>query len=387
MKKKSSTSQFGFLGLRVLVAMLLCTGVACLLVAGTSPAAAGKLALLRPDAPAKAPQRALTFARRVSYQRAIEDVYWRHRIWPTERPDPKPPLDAVMSHAQLEKQVTDYLRNSQTLEDYWQRPITAEQLQAEMDRMAQHTREPEVLRELCEALGNDPFVIAECLARPALAERLLANWYAFDQRIHGDVKQRAEADLKAHPTVEQMKSTSGKYSEIELFKSDSAQQKSNRGAEHSVRLNSHEWDQTVQRLAAMFGNSSVAAGVSPAQTTRLPRQKSALPATVSPSKDASITQIKTGVISSLQEDGSHYYATAIRSKPADRVRRATVSWFKEPLESWMDRAKIQVPSMMAGVRANYTLPKISEGDGCIDDTWTATAGPPDARTWHTAIWT
>jgi hypothetical protein len=55
----------------------------------------------------------------VAYQRAIEDVYWRHRIWPAERPDPKPSLDAVMSQTQLEKKVTDYLRNSQTLENYW----------------------------------------------------------------------------------------------------------------------------------------------------------------------------------------------------------------------------------------------------------------------------
>jgi len=119
--------------------------------------------------------RALTFGERVAYQRAIEDVYWRHRLWPKERPDPKPSLDAVMSQAQLEKKVADYLRNSQSLEDYWQRPITAEQLQAEMDRMAQHTKQAEVLRELFEALGNDPFVIAECLARPVLAERLLTE--------------------------------------------------------------------------------------------------------------------------------------------------------------------------------------------------------------------
>src|SRR5262245_58206231 len=40
-----------------------------------------------------------------------------------------------------------------------------------MDRMAQHSKQPEVLRELFAALGNDPFVIAECLARPVLAER------------------------------------------------------------------------------------------------------------------------------------------------------------------------------------------------------------------------
>jgi len=116
--------------------------------------------------------RNLSFAERVAYQTAIEDVYWRHRIWPTERPDSKPSLDAVMSQAQLERKVTDYLRNSQTVEDHWHRPITADQLQSEMERMASHTKQPEVLREIFEALGNDPFVIAECLARPVLAERL-----------------------------------------------------------------------------------------------------------------------------------------------------------------------------------------------------------------------
>ena len=116
--------------------------------------------------------RQLFFEDRVAYQRAIEEVYWRHRIWPKERPDPKPSLDAVMSQATIEQKVQDYLRNSELLEQYWQKPITPEQLQAEMERMAQHSKQPEVLRELFAALGNDPFVIAECLARPVLSERL-----------------------------------------------------------------------------------------------------------------------------------------------------------------------------------------------------------------------
>ena len=64
------------------------------------------------DSTAKSPSqpRALSFAERVAYQRAIEDVYWRHRIWPKENPDPKPSLDAVMSQAQLENKVTGYLQ-------------------------------------------------------------------------------------------------------------------------------------------------------------------------------------------------------------------------------------------------------------------------------------
>src|SRR6185312_2279751 len=86
------------------------------------------------------------------------------------------------------------VRNSQALEDFWQRPITADQLQAEMERMANHTKQPEVLRELFEALGNDPFIIAECLARPELSERLVRNFYARDERFHGELKRRVEAD-------------------------------------------------------------------------------------------------------------------------------------------------------------------------------------------------
>ena len=50
-----------------------------------------------------------------------------------------------------------------------------------MDRMAKHTKHPEMLRELFDALGNDPFVIAECLVRPVLAERLMANFYRHHQ--------------------------------------------------------------------------------------------------------------------------------------------------------------------------------------------------------------
>ena len=213
--KKKSTTQFA----RALIALIVC-GAACSIATGTL------LAYFRSETPTRVSHPAaagLTFAERVSYQRAIENVYWRHRIWPKERLDSKPSLDAVMSQAELEKKVADYLRSSQALEDYWQQPITAEQLQAEMERMAQHTKQPEVLRELFEALGNDPSVVAECVARPALAERLVTNLYAHDQRIHGELKQRAEADLQVHNTVEQMKQTSGTYREIEFAKSDSGE--------------------------------------------------------------------------------------------------------------------------------------------------------------------
>jgi len=173
-------------------ALLLCAA-ACSIVAGTL------LAFFGPEAPSNLSQRTLTFAERVAHQRAIEDVYWRHRIWPKENLQPKPSLDKVMSQAEIEKKVEDYLRNSQALEDYWLRLITAEQLQAEMERIGSYTKQPEVLRELFAALGNDPFVIAECLARPLLTERLIADLSAQDKT--GRLESLLTAELRRVSTT------------------------------------------------------------------------------------------------------------------------------------------------------------------------------------------
>ena len=395
--KKKSTSQSAFFRLRS-IPFLLCVGIACSVLTGTL------LAFIRAEAPAKVSYRTLTFAERVDYQRAIEEVYWRHRIWPKERPDPKPSLDEVIPSAQLEKKVEDYLRNSQALEDYWQQSLSAEQLQAEMERMAQHTKQPEVLRELFEALGNDPFVIAECLARPALSERLVTNFYAYDQRFHGELRQRAEAELQTHPTVEQMKQTlpaaasrsdagaaSGTYSEIELVRGNSAEDENNRGAEHGVKLNNREWDKTVQKLAATYNKpSATKASAFGVQRTR-PVWTFESAVISAHSKNAVAEDYEAmpiGKLSSLQEDASSYYATALLSKAHDRLKIATVAWNKEPLKSWRPRAENQVPTAIAALSGNYTLPTISDGaGGCIDDTWTPTPSPPDGRDLHTAVWT
>ena len=112
-----------------------------------------------------------------------------------------------MSQAQLEKKVADYLRKSQALEDYWQRPITPDQLQAEMERIASHTKQPEVLREIFAALGNDSLVVAECLARPTLAERLFTSALA-DHDVsravsHGPRSRKAERPFSGYilPTI------------------------------------------------------------------------------------------------------------------------------------------------------------------------------------------
>src|SRR5262245_40547634 len=132
-------------------------------------------------------RRRMTIEERIAHQRAIEDVYWRHRLWPATNHTPKPRLEEVMPPDQIEMKVSTYLRGSEKLESYWKKPITDEMLRSEIARMTAGTKNSDVLRELWEALGNDPFVIAECLARPLLVNRASvktqssqSNWCAED---------------------------------------------------------------------------------------------------------------------------------------------------------------------------------------------------------------
>jgi N-acetylneuraminic acid mutarotase len=362
--KKSSNWRTALFTRRVLVT-LSCAAV-CFFASATL------LAFLRPEAPTKVFHRALTFEERVSYQRTIEEVYWRHRIWPKECPDPKPSLDTVMSRAQLEKKVEDYLRDSRALEHYWQRPITAEQLQAEMNRMAQHTKQPDVLRELFEALGDDPFVVAECLARPALTERVLNSSYACDHRIHGQLRRHADSELLAHRAVEQMKRTSGTYCEIDLVKSNGSQEEHQRGTEHAIKLNNREWDETVQKLAATFSKRTGIVSGQPQSTAA-----------------GDYEGIPVGQVSPLQEDETGYYATAVTEKAEGRLKLATVMWSKEAVESWRTRVEKQLPDKIAELNASYTLPAVSVGaGGCANDTWAASSlNIPTPRDVHSAVWT
>src|SRR6478736_4133847 len=113
----------GFSHLRALLALIICSAAACSMLSGAL------LAFFHAEAPITGSQRTLTFAQRAGYQRAIEEVYWRHRIWPKENAKPKPSLDEVVSAQQIEKKVEDYLRDSRVLEAYGQKPIASEQLQ------------------------------------------------------------------------------------------------------------------------------------------------------------------------------------------------------------------------------------------------------------------
>jgi Galactose oxidase, central domain len=327
---------FGIVTPRALVSLIFCT-VAGFLVTGTV------LAFFQPEAPTKIPQTTPTFAERGAYQRAIEDVYWRHRIWPKENPYPKPSLDAVMSQAQLEKKVTDYLRYSHDLEDYWQRPITTEQLQAEMDRMAKHTKQPEVLRELFEALENDPAIIAECLARPILAERLIADLSSKGQTRQVESPQTdGLGAMSAATTLGQVVYTLPKIADAGDHTPDEWTATTTSNAPHGRSLHNAVW--TGSEMVVWGGG---------------------IPG----------TPFNTGGRYIPSTDS--WTATSTTNAPIPRDDQTAV-WTGTEMIVWGGRGPVTPPWLNTGGRYNPAT-----------DSWaaTSTTNAPLARANHTAVWT
>lgn len=194
--------------------------VAIMLVLLVAGSAASAQAQVPPPVALPHSSGALSMADRIAAQEAVEKVFYEMRIWPKDNPGPKPPFEKAVPREVIERKVERYLKESGALQEYWQRPLTSQDLQAEMHRMAAHTKDRAGLQRLFAALGNDPGLIAECLARPLLAGRLAREYYAAAESIHGDLKREAEV-LRAKLTPENFAQLGGvKYHPIHILRSD-----------------------------------------------------------------------------------------------------------------------------------------------------------------------
>ncbi len=312
--------------------------------------------------------RMLSLEERVAHQRAVDEVYWKHTIWPATGDQQKPGLDEVLPLETTREKVEDTLRKSDALTRLWKRPITAEQLQAEMTRMARETKQPEVLRELWRALGDDPFVIAETLARPSLVDRQARSLYATDERFHGDLRERAGAQLRGHKTLDALRRAGGRFSEVEFVK---VKEKAPRvfdeqggGSAASTKsgaleLDAAEWDAEQARLTEMFSKTSCIECGDVAE--RLP----------------------TGTVSSLQESADSFYVTSVVVSTKQSLKVARVEWPKVGFDSWWSGESVNYTPEATAESFSYRLAEMRAS--AADDTWTPTRWLPVAT--GTAVWT
>ena len=307
---------------------------------------------------------ALSMEDMIACQRAIDEVYYRHRIWPKENTTPKPSFQEVVTEEVLRGKVEDYLHKTNALQKFWNKVITPAEMQAEIDRMARDTKNPLMLNELWEALHNDPLRIAECLARPILVSRLLWDLYHHDHRFQDEIKKRAEQLLQQYKTIEELRRAEGTYFEAIYVKTQTALQK-NDYRKTTADLSEDYWHQLLLQLSDAFNIH-----------------------TDSMEAEALIGALPEGVLSPLQEDSEKFYVWKILSKTNEKINIATISWYKKSFEEWWNSIKETFADAIQHSKFSYILPSIKL-DTCINDTWTPTStnGAPAGRIEHTAVWT
>ncbi|MGH9867958.1 MAG: Kelch repeat-containing protein [Candidatus Polarisedimenticolia bacterium] len=299
--------------------------------------------------------RALSLQERIHAQEAIERVYHAHQTGDTRR------FEEAVPRAVLEKKVRTYLEQSIALTALWKTPVTTEMLHRELKRMASGTRMPERLRELYASLGDDPFLIQEALARPALVERLARNFFAYDMAIHARERREAE-DLREELAQGELEPrlSHPRRRVVELVRIAGNREKPPEGMKDRasrLELQPDEFDRYVARIPARIGE------IGPVQEER----------------EAFVTRVVLG----------------------HSENEVQVASFIVPKRSWDEwwgsfSGRLDWMSVNAVAPADGLLPlpessgsSVSSDDFCLaDDTWdNGILDDPAPRASHTAVWT
>lgn len=118
---------------------------------------------------------------------AIERVYYNHRL------GAKRPFEEVLTPALIERLVRKDLHRESVLRQAYGVEISDAMLSAEVQRINETTRDPEMLAEIKAALGNDPYKFAQAYAKRFLVEHLLRKEFENDDSLHASQRQGCES--------------------------------------------------------------------------------------------------------------------------------------------------------------------------------------------------
>ena len=289
--------------------------------------------------------RVLPIEERIEAQRAVERVWWRHRIWPAENTQPKP--DFAMSPQSLRQRIANTAARRAALDAIWHRAVSRDAVQAELNRIAAESKDAVVLAELFAALNHDADLIGATLVEPILVERALRSAYARDPNLHAEVRRAASRAVATAATVQDLRRPIESWSEVELVIGEDAGVTSEEAGVPRIALEPDAWERRLAELDAL------------------------------------------GAKPSLQESDDAFFASAAVSRDPDRVRVVTASWSKRPFDAWWLEQRSRYAGSTEGPAFDppLVLPAIT-ATACTPDTWGLVRGFVAApRSEHTAVWT
>ena len=305
------------------------------------------------------PARLLTIDERADCRYDIEQVYWEAMDWPAVNEGPKPALDQVLSMAKVEEQIADALAGTVALQERWGLVVTPAMLQAEIDRMAAGSQNPERLQTLFAGLDRDPGVVAECLVRPVLVDRLLRLKYGQDPEIHAGLRLAAAAALTGAT-----------------------------GARTLAAL------PNAETIAWEIGDPNPALDLTPAVDGVVYLDEASFAGRL-----AAVRQdfhldpeaiLPIDRVSGLQEDAGRFYALAVTELSETRLEIVIATWEKDSFETWWaeNRSAFSVNRFVQPV-ASYSLPDpavLDSGSGEAES-WAYMPAMPWATTASRSVWT
>jgi N-acetylneuraminic acid mutarotase len=221
-----------------------------------------------------------------------------------------------------------------------------------------------MLRELFEALDNDPFVVAETLARPALVDRRIRKLFAQDERWQEATRRRVRAAIADVSGAAELPTLGASYLEITWRGTPDGIARSRRAevvVDKAARRNQ------VERLARVLG------------TTWGPLTGADL-----------LDRLPLMTVSALQESDAAFFVTALIARDADSFTEAIASWPKTSFDGWWAKHAASTKQALAAPEVEFVLPTVTADGGCTPDTWLlppSVGQPPTDRYQHTAVWT
>lgn len=264
----------------------------------------------------------LSFEERVFFQAALEKVYWRHKVMKLAQEGEGKEFEAEIPLEAIVQKVEDYVRKSQLLEAYWNKPVTGQMLQDEIERLSSQPDETGLMKELFSTLNNSAYLVAECLARPSLVERRARNLYSKDSRFHKQIRDEAERSLAEYR--ERGVQLSGEYKVVEWLRGNSTEPA-------KVVMDAEQWNTQVDRLAKIFE-----VDLTKPRLAKLPLKQ----------------------MSTLQEGRSSFYALEVLEQQKGRIKLGIVRWKKEPFDSWWARIRNHWSNAITEPVYQYYLPDL-----------------------------
>jgi N-acetylneuraminic acid mutarotase len=299
---------------------------------------------------------------RIACQAAIDSVRWSNMVWPESNPTPKPALADVLPPDAVRAKVHDQLRMEAALEGLYGIRIEAHALQAELNRMAAATRAPKQLRQLYDALDNDPSRVADCLVRPALVRQALESRYAFDPKLHAGVRALAQAELRRDNAQADTPVASGQ--DVTFVRDDGKR------ADVPAALDADPI-QSVITLSTEQWHAKLAM-LQQAGATATP---------------TSLRETENGFVrDTLRHHDAHNFVVHTRIWP----KTAFGAWWQAEAARWpampRHRPAESFALVLPPVSGHGAPINIAKGGG-IDDTWRTDPNLPSARREHSAVWT